>query len=201
MQNLEIELKLVKEELKATQQDRDLLNLRLLNESRPLANRENGDNGEISSNMFFANLLYFWAEANELSTRERIQRDKKLWKSKNGTNTSISMADNSTVFDKSDSKAVLKEVCRRLGITDYENIVPAVEKIQLVVRLIPQMEQVCFALLSENSLFLRQTCLLVYSRRKCNDNCLQHYLFLFKGEQRKHDKCRAPKIIWIPQDY
>ena len=40
MQNLEIELKLVKEELKATQQDRDLLNLRLLNESRPLANRD-----------------------------------------------------------------------------------------------------------------------------------------------------------------
>lgn len=51
MQNLEIELKLVKEELKATQQERDLLNLRLLNESRPLANRENGENGEISSHM------------------------------------------------------------------------------------------------------------------------------------------------------
>lgn len=97
----------------------------------------------------FTNLFYFCAEANELSTRERIQRDKKLWKSKNGTNASISMADNSTVFDKSDSKAVLKEVCRRLGITDYENIVPAVEKIQLVVRLIPQMEQVCLALLHD----------------------------------------------------
>jgi hypothetical protein len=79
-----------------------------------------------------------------MSTRERIHRDKKLWKAKHGTNTSISIAKDPIYFDKSDSKSVLKEVCRRLGITDYENIVPAVEKIQLVVALVPQMEQVSF---------------------------------------------------------
>jgi hypothetical protein len=41
-----------------------------------------------------------------------------------------------------DCKSYLKEICRKLGITDFDNIIPAVEKIQLVVRLIPQMEQV-----------------------------------------------------------
>jgi hypothetical protein len=43
---LENELKLTKEELKATQEERDLLNLRLLNETRPWENGEIRGKGE-----------------------------------------------------------------------------------------------------------------------------------------------------------
>jgi hypothetical protein len=47
-------------------------------------------------------------------------------------------------IDGKSSSAVLKEVCKKLGITDYENITGAVEKIQMAFRLIPQMEKVFF---------------------------------------------------------
>ena len=72
-----------------------------------------------------------------LSTREKILRDKKTWKGTTPTKSFNLSVDNGT------SKTMLKDICERLGITDFDNIIPCVDKIQTVVKLIPQMEQVC----------------------------------------------------------
>ncbi|KAJ3361262.1 hypothetical protein HDU91_004015 [Kappamyces sp. JEL0680] len=120
VKNLAMEITVLKKELQATQQERDVLSLKLINETK--AYRDSNIVGTPDT---------------ELSTRERIQRDKKLWKK--GT-TPKPKSFQAAVSDDS-SKAILKDVCGKLGITDYEHIGPCVEKIQLVIRLIPQMEQ------------------------------------------------------------
>jgi hypothetical protein len=37
---------------------------------------------------------------------------------------------------------MFQRICAKLGITDYQNIDVCVDKIQLVFKLVPQMEQV-----------------------------------------------------------
>ena len=113
----------MKQQLRYAEDERDVLSLKLLNQEK-VWNKEN-ETDFVDSH---------------LSTRERIQRDKKHWKS-NGTPTKPKSVDSKS------SNSVLKEVCKKLGITDYENIPEAVEKIQMAFRLIPQMEKVLFNLI------------------------------------------------------
>lgn len=72
-------------------------------------------------------------DVSALGTRERIIRDKKKWKEKAGKFENL---------DSQEARATLLEICTKLGITDYENLSACIDRIIIVVKLVPQMEKV-----------------------------------------------------------
>lgn len=134
---MESEIKLLKGELLATQEERDVLNLKLINQLNSGAAVVEDDEGN-----WIADLISVSNREKDLrglTTRQRIARDKRIWKEKHGSDSNKQTF---SFVDSHDPKSMLKEICGRLGITDFDNILPCIEKIQLVVSLIPQMEQV-----------------------------------------------------------
>lgn len=71
-----------------------------------------------------------------VTTRDLIRRDKKLFKMK------MYKVD---VLDPGQARELVKDVCARLNIPSLDEIESGLDKIEAVVRLIPQMEQVCFS--------------------------------------------------------
>ncbi|KAJ3311714.1 hypothetical protein HDV04_003859 [Boothiomyces sp. JEL0838] len=71
-------------------------------------------------------------DVSALGTRERIIRDKKKWKEKAGKFENL---------DSQEARATLLEICAKLGITDYENLSACIDRIIIVVKLVPQMEK------------------------------------------------------------
>lgn len=105
--SLESAYRLIKKELDRSREECDVLRLRLINEAG------NDDSG--------------------LTTRERIQRDKKGWRMKGGQLSGM---------DDSEVRSVLKEICTKLGIREYSDIALSVSKIDRAFNLIPQLEMV-----------------------------------------------------------
>jgi hypothetical protein len=110
---LQVKLDQTMNELNMIKKERDMLQLQLINEQKSFKRDQQED-------------------LNGLSTRDLIQRDKKQWKLQNGDLHGLT---------HDEMRVILKDVCNRLGITDYDNVGPCIEKIQMVVKLIPQMEQ------------------------------------------------------------
>jgi hypothetical protein len=67
------------------------------------------------------------------TTRDLIRRDKKLFKMK------MYKVD---VLDVGQARELVKDVCARLNIPSLDEVDSGLDKIEAVVRLIPQMEQV-----------------------------------------------------------
>jgi hypothetical protein len=109
---LQVKVEQLNMELAEIKKERDMLQLRLINENKPIHRDPNETKG--------------------LSTRELIQRDKKQWKIMNGE--LIGMSDQ-------EMKLLIQDICTRLGITDYQNVASCIQKIEFAVKLIPQMEQ------------------------------------------------------------
>jgi uncharacterized protein YecA (UPF0149 family) len=109
---LQVKLEQLNTELDQIKKERDMLQLRLINESKTIHRDPNDTKG--------------------LSTRELIQRDKKQWKIMNGDLIGMT---------EQEMKLLIQDICTRLGITDYQNVGSCIEKIEFAVKLIPQMEQ------------------------------------------------------------
>lgn len=115
-QRLKVELDRARTELDQVKNERDLLQIQCINQSKTWKR----DPKSIQN-------------TTGLTTRELIQNDKKEWHLKAGQISG---------FTTEELQSLLKDVCVRLGITDYENLGPCIDKIQTVVGLIPQMEKV-----------------------------------------------------------
>ncbi|KAI8902459.1 hypothetical protein BC833DRAFT_573620 [Globomyces pollinis-pini] len=106
-------LKILQEELAEVKRQKEILQLQLVNSKKDYKPPMGPD-------------------VHGLTTRERIQRDKKIWKLQ---------SQNINGLTQLEATEQLKEICEKLGITDYENIGQSIDKIQLVFRLVPQMQR------------------------------------------------------------
>jgi hypothetical protein len=92
-----------------------------------------------------------------ISTRELIKRDKLAWKMK---------ASHLDEMPEQDVKALLKDVCLKLAIEKIELLPEAIEQIDTVVRLVPQMEKVDIYFCINRLYFERYLCVLASARAK-----------------------------------